>query len=69
MPATKQNSAEAYCDAHYEAVCLLDRLTDLVGDLPAPTDERPINWGHIGSLRHVIAALKDIETHLEGETK
>ena len=28
-----------------------------------------INWGHVGSLRHVIAMLKEVETHLEGATK
>lgn len=77
MDITKQTASAAYIAAHYETVCLLDRLTvclldrlnDIVGSLPDPVGEKPINWGHVGSLRHVIAMLKEVETHLEGATK
>ena len=65
MPATKQTATEAYCDAHYDAACLLDRLTDLLSDLPHP-DAEGLNWGHVGSLRHAIQQLRDVETHLQG---
>ena len=69
MDITKQTASAAYIAAHYETVCLLDRLNDIVGSLPDPVGEKPINWGHVGSLRHVIAMLKEVETHLEGATK
>lgn len=64
----KQNMVDAYAEGHHEAANLLDRLSDLLGDMPPP-DADGINWGHVGSLRHVIAMLKEIETHLEGATQ
>jgi hypothetical protein len=37
---------------------LLDRISDLLQDMPAPgDDEYPIHWGHVGDINHVNALL------------
>ena len=44
--------AEAACEnAHLVAQDLVERVKELLFDLPAPgVEEHPINWAHVGSI-------------------
>ena len=65
----KPNKAEAaYEKAHLEAQRQLERLQELLFDLPAPeSDDDPIDWGHVGSLGHVNERLAELIAFLSGE--
>lgn len=64
--ATKKTTAEdAYLAAHAEACGLLDRIGELLGDMPAPgNDDHPIHWGHVGDANHVVELLREVVTFL-----
>jgi hypothetical protein len=66
QPTTQRTAIEAYEQSHIEAESLLDELYVMLGDMPQPDGETPINWGHVGSLRHAIQQLRDVEQHLKG---
>jgi len=61
-------SAEAaYEDAHLVAQDLVERIGELLFDLPAPgDDERPINWADVGSINEVNHRLSAVVAFLEG---
>ena len=59
----------AYENAHLVAQDLVDRIKELLQDLPAPDDEHPINWGHVGSLTEVTSRLAAVVTFLEGNER
>ena len=65
---TPRPSAEgAYISAHAEAGALLGRISERLGDLPAPGDEaHPIHWGHVGDLHEVLRRLTAVVAFLEG---
>jgi hypothetical protein len=45
---------------------LLERINELLFDLPAPeSDEHPINWAHVGSVNHVNELLSRVVAFLE----
>jgi hypothetical protein len=67
MTTTKQTAAEAYADARHDAIKAIDTLMDRLFDCPDP-GSAGLNWGHVGSLRHAIQQLKDVETHLAAMT-
>jgi hypothetical protein len=56
----------AYENAHIVATNLLDRIRDLLQDLPAPEGEVVINWAHVGSLAEVNNRLSSVVAFLEG---
>ncbi len=57
----------AYENAHLVAQDLVDRIRELLFDLPAPgDDEHPINWGHVGSVNEVNRQLSEVVSTLEG---
>ena len=62
----KLNAEAAYENAHLIARDLLDRIGELLQDMPAPgNDDHPIHWGHVGDIQHVNALLLDAVAFLE----
>ena len=60
----------AYENAHLVAQDLVDRIRELLFDLPAPdNDARPITWGDVGSLNEVNSRLAAVVTFLEGNER
>ena len=46
---------------------LLERIEELLFDLPAPgDDEHPINWAHVGDVNEVNSRLSAVVAFLEG---
>jgi hypothetical protein len=63
----KLNAEAAYENAHIVAQDLVQRIGELLFDLPAPgNDEHPIHWGHVGSVNEVNKRLSSIVAFLEG---
>lgn len=57
----------AYENAHLVAQDLVERIRELLFDLPAPgDDEHPINWGHVGSISEVNKRLAAVVAFLDG---
>ncbi len=57
----------AYENAHLIAQDMLERVRELLFDLPAPeNDEHPITWADVGSLNEVNARLSNIVSFLDG---
>jgi hypothetical protein len=57
----------AYENAHLVAQDLVERIKELLFDLPAPgVEEHPINWAHVGSINEVNRRLSDIVAFLDG---
>lgn len=66
----KLNAEAAYENAHLVAQDLVERIRELLFDMPAPgNDEHPIHWGHVGSINHVSAILLEVVTFLDGSQK
>ena len=62
----KLSAEAAYENAHIVAQDLVERVRELLFDLPAPdNDERPIHWGHVGSLNEVNNRLSAIVAFLD----
>jgi hypothetical protein len=62
----KLEAEAAYENAHLVAQDQLERIRELLFDLPAPdNDDHPIHWGHIGSVNHVNSELSEIIAFLE----
>ena len=61
----KQTAEVAYENAHVAAQNQLERIRELLFDLPAD-DEHPINWGHVGSLGEVNRILAELVAFLDG---
>lgn len=61
-------SAEAaYENAHLVAQDLVQRISELLQDLPAPgNDVHPIHWGHVGNLTEVNSRLSAVVAFLSG---
>ncbi len=61
------NAEAAYENAHLVAQDLVQRIGELLHDLPAPgNDEHPINWADVGSINEVNSRLSTIVAFLEG---
>jgi hypothetical protein len=57
----------AYENAHLVAHDLLERIRELLSDLPAPgNDEHPIHWEHVGTINEVNKRLSSVVSFLEG---
>lgn len=63
-----QLTAEAaYENAHLVAQDLVQRIGELLFDLPAPgNDEHPINWADVGTVNEVNSRLSSVVAFLEG---
>lgn len=63
-----QLTAEAaYENAHLVAQDLVQRIGELLFDLPAPgNDEHPINWADVGTVNEVNNRLSSVVAFLEG---
>ncbi len=63
----KLNAEAAYENAHIVAQDLVQRIGELLFDLPAPgNEEHPINWGHVGDINEVNKRLSSVVAFLEG---
>jgi hypothetical protein len=65
--APKLTAETAYEAAHLVAQDLVQRIGELLFDLPAPgNDEHPINWADVGSVNEVNNRLSSVVAFLEG---
>jgi hypothetical protein len=63
----KLTAQAAYENAHLVAQDLLERIRELLFDLPAPgNDEHPIHWAHVGTVNEVNNRLSSVVAFLEG---
>jgi hypothetical protein len=63
----KLTAEAAYENAHLVAQDLVERIRELLFDLPAPgNDEHPINWAHVGSINEVNNRLSSVVAFLDG---
>lgn len=64
----KLTAEAAYENAHLVAQDLLERIRELLFDMPAPgDDEHPIHWGHVGDLNEVNNRLSSVVAFLSGQ--
>ena len=63
---TNENAEDAYVRERNHALELLDRVRDLVEDLPAPGCDTRIDWGHVGDLGHINELLTQVACFLMG---
>ena len=57
----------AYENAHLVAQDLVERINELLFDMPAPgVEEHPIDWTHVGSINEVNTRLSSVVAFLEG---
>ena len=65
--APTSNAEAAYENAHLVAQDLVQRINELLFDMPAPgNDEYPIHWGHVGDINEVNNRLMSVITFLSG---
>lgn len=70
MTKLRLQAEPAYENAHLVARDLLDRIGELLTDMPAPGDaENKIDWGHVGSISHVNELLSQVVCFLTGLPK
>ena len=73
MPREKKPNLKAeaaYENAHLVAHDQIERIKELLFDMPAPgNDEHPIHWGHVGDISHINAQLSDLIAFLDGSNR
>jgi hypothetical protein len=73
MPRNKKpklTAEAAYENAHLVAQDLLERIRELLFDMPAPgNEEYPIHWGHVGDINEVNNRLSSVVAFLGGTDK
>ena len=70
MPKPSLKAEAAYENAHLVAQDLVERVRELLFDMPAPgDDEHPINWCHVGDINEVNSRLSHIIDFLSGNVK
>ena len=63
----KLTAEAAYENAHLVAQDMVERIRELLFDLPAPgNDEHSINWADVGSVNEVNNRLSAIVAFLDG---
>lgn len=63
----KLTAEAAYENAHLVAQDLVERINELLFDMPAPgDDEHPIHWGHVGDINEVNNRLSSVIAFLSG---
>jgi hypothetical protein len=64
----KLTAEAAYENAHLVAQDLLERIRELLFDMPAPgSEEHPIHWGHVGDINEVNNRLSSVVAFLNGQ--
>jgi hypothetical protein len=64
------NAEAAYENGHLIARDLLERIGELLIDMPAPdVDGRPINWCDVGSITEVNSRLSAVIAFMTGTEK
>jgi len=73
MPREKKPNLKAeaaYENAHLDTQDQIERIKELLFDMPAPgNEEHPIHWGHVGDIRHINAQLSDLIAFLDGSNR
>jgi len=65
MTKPKLTADAAYENAHQVAQDLVERIRELLFDLPVPgNDEHPIHWGHVGSINEITKRLSSVVAFL-----
>jgi hypothetical protein len=60
----------AYESAHLVAQDQIERIKELLFDLPAPgVEETPIHWGHVGTVSHINQQLSEMIAFLESANR
>ena len=63
----KLTAEAAYENAHLVAQDMVERIRELLFDLPAPgNEEHPIDWADVGSINEVNNSLSSVVAFLEG---
>lgn len=63
---TQLQAEPTYEMGHGMARDLLERIGELLQDMPAPgNDDQPIHWGHVGDISHVNSLLVQAVHFLE----
>ena len=63
----KLTADAAYENAHLVAQDLVERIRELLFDMPAPgIEEHPIDWSHVGSVNEVNRRLSEAVRFLDG---
>jgi len=52
------NAETAYADRHMECTILVERISEALGDMDAPSER--INWAHVGDLERIRSMLRDV---------
>ena len=66
-PQPKLTADAAYENAHLVAQDLVERIRELLFDMPAPgNEEHPIHWGHVGDVNEVNRRLSEVVRFLDG---
>ena len=69
MAKPRLQAEPAYENAHLVARDLLDRIDELLRDLPAPGGEVPINWPLVGTMAAVNDRLASVVAMLDGSQR
>ena len=66
QPKPRLTAVAAYENAHLVAQDLLQHISELLSNMPAPDQaEPPIHWGHVGNVTYVNEQLNQIIAFLE----
>ena len=66
----KLTADAAYENAHLVAQDLVERIRELLFDMPAPgNEEHPVHWGHVGDVNEVNRRLSEVVAFLESATR
>ena len=65
--ANTTKMSEAYAREHLRAQDLLESISHLLNDAPAPGDSFQPHWGHIGDLKEVTRRLEAVRAFLDHE--
>ena len=55
-----QTAEDAYMNAHQTVQAAVERIGELLFDLPAPDSEVAINWSHVAELNEVNTRLSRV---------
>jgi len=62
----KLTADAAYENAHLVAQDLVERIRELLFDMPAPgNEEHPIHWSHVGDVNEVNRRLSEVVRFLD----
>ena len=63
----KFKAEEAYAREYLRAQDLLESISHLLNDVPAPSDNFQPHWGHVGDLNEVTRRLEAVRAFLDHE--